>query len=118
VVAYNEYISNRLVESLNQKNVEFELKKMFGGICFMVQGKMCLGVIKDRLMVRLDPALTEAALTKKGCIPMDFTGRPMKGFVFVESEGFDLEKDLTYWVECALEYNPKAKSSQKTNYPH
>lgn len=84
-----------------------------GGLCFMVDQKMCLGVTKDRLMVRLDPAQEEEALQQPGCLPMDFTGRPMKGYVFVHLECYEADAQLRHWVELALEFNPRAKMSSK-----
>lgn len=92
------------------KNVEE--KAMFGGLCFMVNGKMCVGVEKDRLMVRLDPAKYDEAMEKEGCKPMDFTGRVMKGFVFVDAEVLNTKKKLEYWVKLALDYNKIAKASK------
>ena len=85
---------------------------MMGGLCFMVDGKMCVGVEKSRLMARIDPAAYEGALNKKGCVPMDFTGRPMCGFVFVNPDGLMAEAELEVWLNLALEFNPKAKSSK------
>ena len=79
----------------------------------MVDDKMCAGVVKNKLMVRIDPELTEMALTKKGCTLMDFTGTSMKGFMYIEPEGTDMDKDLDYWIALCLEYNPFAKSSKK-----
>ena len=79
----------------------------------MVNQKMCVGVEKDRLMVRLDPEKYDEVLFKKGCSPMDFTGRPMKGFVYVDSDGIRSKKQLQYWLDLALEYNKIAKSSRK-----
>lgn len=79
----------------------------------MVDDKMCLGVTGDNLMVRLAPEIYDASLKRKGCQPMDFTGRPMKGFVFVTSDGCDLDDDLDHWVEVALEFNPRAKASKR-----
>lgn len=79
----------------------------------MVNDKMCLGVVQARLMVRLDPEIEAASLKRPGCKPMDFTGRPMKGYVFVESDGWDTEKDLRHWVDLALAFNPMAKASKK-----
>lgn len=74
---------------------------------------MCVGVEKDRLMARIGPEAYDAALTRKGCRPMDFTGRPMRGFVFVGLEGLKSEEDLVFWLELALAYNPAAKKSSK-----
>ena len=84
-----------------------------GGLCFMLDGKMCVGVEKDRLMARIDPAVYEAALRKKGCMPMDFTGRPMRGFVFVNSAGLTTDDELDYWLRLAIDFNPAAKASKR-----
>lgn len=84
----------------------------------MVNDKMCVGVDKDkqgddRLMVRLDPGSYEELLKKPGAMPMDFTGKRMKGFVFVSADGVDEDDDLEQWIALALEFNPRAKSSKK-----
>ena len=86
-MAYNELLAERLNNILTKKRIEYVEKKMMGGLCFMVDDKMCVGVVKDSLMVRIDPDIYETALTKKGCREMDFTGRPMKGFAFVDPVG-------------------------------
>ena len=112
-MAYDEHLTNRVRRIFQEHKIVFEDKKMMGGICFLVNDKMCLGIVKNKLMARIDPDTTDEALVKKGCHEMDFTGKPMKGFVFVEPEGIDMDKDLEYWIELALEYNPKAKSSKK-----
>ena len=78
----------------------------------MVQDKMCLGVEQDRLMVRLSPDRYDEAMEKEGCRPMDFTGKAMKGFVFVDLSALN-KKNLEYWVDLALEFNKNAKASQK-----
>ena len=79
----------------------------------MVNDKMCVGVETDRLMVRLDPAKTDEVMEKEGCKPMDFTGKVMKGFVFVDIAALTTKKKLGYWVSLALEYNKIAKLSKK-----
>ena len=79
----------------------------------MVNDKMCVGVEKDRMMVRLDPERFEEVTEKEGCKPMDFTGKIMKGFVFVDAEMLTTKKKLEYWVKLALEYNSIAKASKK-----
>ena len=111
-MAYNEKLANRMRELLQNKK-RVEEKKMMGGLTFMVNDKMCVGVLNDDLMVRIDPDVYEVALERRGCREMDFTGRPMKGFVFVESDGIKSKKDLEYWLSLALEYNKKAKSSKR-----
>ena len=86
---------------------------MMGGLCFLVDDKMCVGVEKERLMVRLDPEIYEQVLKRKGCVPMDFTGRPTRGFVFVKADGYSADGDLAMWLDLALKFNLRAKSSKK-----
>ncbi len=113
IMAYDEYLAERIRHKFKELNVPFEDKKMMGGLCFLVNDKMCLGVIKEQMMARIDPENTAEAYSKKGCREMDFTHRPMKGFIFVDPEGIDKDAELEYFVRLALEYNPRAKSSKK-----
>ena len=112
-MAYNEKLADQTREliSLTHKNVEE--KKMFGGLCFMVNDKMCVGVEQERLMVRLDPERYDEVMEKEGCKPMDFTGKVMKGYVFVDADMLKTKKQLAYWINLALEFNKKAKPSKK-----
>src|SRR3989344_3478653 len=111
-MAYDENLTNRVRAKLkNQQKVEE--KKMMGGLTFMVKGKMCVGIMKDELMARIDPEAYETALQKMGCREMNFTGRPMKGFVFVSPEGTSNKRDLDYWIDLALDFNKNAKTSKK-----
>lgn len=110
---YNEMVKNRVRLFFDAKRIKHESKRMMGGLCFMVNGKMCVGVEKNRLMSRIGLEAYDDALTRKGCRPMDFTGRPMRGFVFVELTGLKSDKDLTFWLELALAYNPVAKKSAR-----
>jgi TfoX/Sxy family transcriptional regulator of competence genes len=112
-MAYDEQLTRRVETFFRKAGVAFETKKMMGGLCLMVNGKMCVGVEKDRLMARIDPALYDEALKQKGCRPMDFTGRPMRGFVFVEPEGLASDFDLKHWLDLAIAFNPKAVASKK-----
>ena len=111
-MAYSESLAERVREALGKRKDVAE-KKMMGGLTFMVNGKMCVGVLKGDLMARIDPDVYETALKKKGCRPMDFTGKPMKGFVFVGPKGTASKKDLDYWIELALAFNKKAKPTTK-----
>ena len=99
------------------RKIKTEEKKMMGGLTFMVKGKMCVGVLDDELMARIDPELYEASLEKKGCRPMDFTGKPMKGYVFISKAGTKNPADLAYWISLALDFNKKAKASPKKKKP-
>ena len=111
-MAYKEELAGRIRTALaDQKAVEE--KKMMGGLTFMVNGKMCVGVHGDELMVRMDPGAHENALEREGCRVMDFTGRPMKGFVFVGPRGTTSAEDLDYWINLALDFNKRAKASKR-----
>ncbi len=77
---------------------------MFGGIAFMVNGNMCCGVVNDTLMARVGPVQYEAALNKPHARKMDFTGKPLKGFVYVAPEGIESDEDLAGWVKRSLDF--------------
>lgn len=112
-MAYNEKLADRTREIIARTHRNVEEKRMFGGLCFMVNDKMCVGVEAERLMVRLDPERYDEVMEKEGCKPMDFTGKIMKGYVFVDIEVLNTAKRLEYWVNLALEYNKVAKASKK-----
>ena len=112
-MAYNEKLADRVRELIAVTHKKVEEKRMFGGLCFMVNEKMCVGVEQERLMVRLDPAKYEEAMEKEGCKSMDFTGKVMKGYVFVDIEALNTKKKLEYWIKLALDYNKIAKASKK-----
>ena len=111
-MAFNEQLAQKVRSALTSEAV-VEEKKMMGGLTFMVNGKMCVGVAKDDLMVRLAPEVYESALERRGCREMDFTGKPMRGFVFVGPEGLNPKGELEYWLKLALEFNKEAKASTK-----
>lgn len=112
-MAYNEFLADRLRKAYSERQIAFVEKKMMGGLCYLVNDKMCTGIVKEKLMVRLDPEKHAELLKREGVTDMDFTHRPMKGFIFVEPAGYDLDSDLDYFVNLALEFNPRAKSSKK-----
>ncbi len=112
-MAYNEKLADRVREIIVLTNKKVEEKRMFGGLCFMVDDKMCIGVESERMMVRIDPDIFDEAVEKDGCMPMDFTGKAMKGFVFVSGDFLNTKKQLEYWMKLALEYNDIAKASKK-----
>ncbi len=111
-MAFDEKLVDRIRESLVDIK-QVEEKNMFGGVCFMVNGKMCIGVVKDEMMCRINPKMDEIVLEKVGCRQMDFTGKPMKGYVFISEEGMKKQKDFDYWVSLCLEFNKDAKASKK-----
>ena len=110
---YNEFLADRVHQVLKAKGVGFYEKKMFGGLVFMVDDKMCVGIVKEDLMTRIDPELSDEALKRRGCRLMDFTGASMKGFMMIDPQGTDMDDDLEYWVQLALDYNPRAKAAKK-----
>jgi TfoX/Sxy family transcriptional regulator of competence genes len=112
-MAYNELFADRTREILFLHHKNIEEKKMFGGLCFMVNDKMCVGVQNERLMVRIDPDKYEEVIEIDGCTPMNFTGKAMKGFVFVDIDTLDSRKKLEFWINLALEYNPRANATKK-----
>jgi TfoX/Sxy family transcriptional regulator of competence genes len=113
-MAYSEELTQRVRQILMMQNHPVEEKKMMGGLTFMVNDKMCVGVINDDLMARIAPEEYESALQKPGCRPMDFTGRPMKGFVFIDYAHIASDSDLKYWINLALDFNPLAKKSKSS----
>lgn len=109
-MAYSDYLVERVRNRIPASQISEE-KKMMGGLIFMVNNKMCIGVDmdkktgQDRLMVRVGKLPYENLLQVKGSRVMDFTGSVMRGFLFIDPEGFDSEEDLDFWVEKALEFN-------------
>lgn len=112
-MAYDELLADRIRNVLKFNGVSNKEIKMMGGLCFMVDGKMCVGIIDNGLLARIAPEIYNESLDRKGCKEMKFTGRAMKGFVIIEPEGIDLDTDLEYWIQLCLDFNPKAKSSKK-----
>ena len=112
-MAYDIYLEERINKLLSDKCVNYETKKMMGGLCYMINDKMCIGIVKNELMARVNPEDSESLMHLKGARPMDFTNRPMKGFIFVGTNGIDFEDDLEFWVQQCLNYNPLAKASKK-----
>lgn len=102
-MAFDEALADRVRDVLAPR-AELSERKMFGGIAFMIGGNMAVGVIGDDLMVRFDPADAERALTEPHARPMDFTGKPMKGMVFVESTGTVSDEDLASWVDAGADF--------------
>jgi len=111
-MAYNEKLTARIREALaHLPNVEE--KKMFRGVTFMVNDKMCISAGDNKIMCRIDPFIHEEALKRKGSETVKMRGREYKGYVYVSEEGIKTKKDLDYWIRLALEFNTLAKSSKK-----
>lgn len=115
-MAYDERLAER-VRRILAADPGFGERKMFGGLAFMLDGNMCCGIVDDRLMLRLGADATQQALEKPHVQPMDFTGRPMAGMVYVGAEGVR-GKALRAWVEQAVGFvralPPKPDTSKRT----
>ena len=112
-MAFNEHLADKLRVELERRNIPFEEKKMMGGLCIMVDDKMCMGVIKEDLMARVGPHVYEQFQHKQGARLMDFTKRPMKGYLYLNSDGWDDDEELASWIDQCLAFNKEAKSSKK-----
>jgi len=102
-MAYDENLAARIRKLLAKRRGMAE-KRMFGGIAFMLRGNMCCGVVKETLMVRIGPEQYEKALVEPHARPMDFTGRPLKGFVYVGSGGYQTDEALRAWLQRAIDF--------------
>lgn len=111
-MAYSEDLAD-LVRSRLAKLTNVVEKKMMGGLTFMVDDKMCVGVLEDKLMCRVGPDAYETALTRTGASKMDFTGKPMVGFLFVGRDGLKTENQWDYWLDLCLSYNKVAPVRKK-----
>ena len=115
-MAYDVHLADR-VRSILQDAGEFSEKKMFGGLVFMVNSRMCCGVLKTDLVLRLTPEEADAALRKPHTRPMDFTGRPMKSMIYISAVGTDCDQALAAWVGSAVQLArsvPDEKSALKS----
>ena len=111
-MGYSEKLADRIRERLADLPV-VEEKEMMGGLTFMVHDKMCVGIIKDEMMCRIDPELHETVVEMTGCRTMDFTKRPMKGYILIDDSGMRTPEEFEYWIKLALDFNPRARSSKK-----
>jgi TfoX/Sxy family transcriptional regulator of competence genes len=102
-MAFDETLADRVRDVLSPRT-ELTERRMFGGIAFMIGGNMAVGVIDDDLMVRLDPEEAEKALGEAHTRPMDFTGKPMKGMVYVDSASTETDENLVAWVEAGADF--------------
>jgi TfoX/Sxy family transcriptional regulator of competence genes len=102
-MAYDEALADRIRRAVGPRPDVIE-KKMFGGLAFLLGGKMFCGIVKKDLMVRIGPERYEAALAEAHVRPMDFTGRPMAGYVYVAASGAKTEKAIRRWVELAAAF--------------
>lgn len=100
-MAYSESLADRVRAVVHQYD-DITEKKMFGGLCFLYRGHMCLGIVGDQLMVRTGKENYQAALKTKHVRPMDFTGRPLRGLVYVDPDGCKTEASIANWAQLAI----------------
>ena len=111
---YDNNLADRVREYLSKMD-DFDIfeKKMFGGLAFMVNDKMCINVGEEQLMCRFDPELTEQLSERTGFLPMIMNGKEYKGYCYVDPVGYKTKKDFEFWINLCLAYNDKAVSSKK-----
>ena len=113
-MAFDNNLAIRVREYLSKKEeLQIEEKKMFGGLAFMINDKVCINVGDNQLMCRFDPDLTKQLSERPGFLPMIMNGKEYKGYCYVDPIGFNSKQDFEFWVELSLDYNEKAKSSKK-----
>ena len=113
-MAYSEELADRVRQYLmNFPALEIAEKKMFGGLAFMVNGKMCINVGDNKLMCRFDPEIDEEIALKSGYEKLFMRGNQYKGYCYVSPDGFQSDVDFGFWMNVCLDYNDRARSSKK-----
>lgn len=102
-MSFDENLASR-VRKLLARHHSVNERKMFGGLCFMVNGHMCCGVIKQNLVIRIGPENYDEALSKPHVRKMDFTGRALKGFIYVDADGYQSDESLKNWIKTGLKF--------------
>ncbi len=105
--------AERIANILMGKSKDFVQKRMFGGDCFMVDNKMLVGTYKGGIMARVGVEAAELLVKQPATLQMTLAGKPMKGYLFIEPEGYENDSALEFWIEKCLAFNPKAKASAK-----
>jgi TfoX/Sxy family transcriptional regulator of competence genes len=112
MMPYNETLADRIREKLLLLP-DVEEKEMFGGLVFMVDSKMCIGVMKEKLMLRINPESLPSLDSQDGWEQMMMSKTVMKGYILVSEDVLNRKDELSFWVDMALEFNPLAKASKK-----
>jgi len=113
-MACSDQLANRVREYLAAvESIEVEEKRMFGGLAFLVNGKMCINVGDEQLMCRFDPEMTAELSERTGFLPMIMKGKELKGYCYVDETGFRNPKDFEFWMKLCLDFNDRAKPSGK-----
>lgn len=113
-MAYDTKLAERIRTYLQQfPKLKTEEKKMFGGLAFMVNGKMCINISGQNLMCRFDTSKSELVAKRDGFRPMIMKGKELNGYCYVDPIGFQSPKDFEFWITLCLEFNNSAKSSRR-----
>ncbi len=113
-MAYDLNLAQKVSEYLrNIPNIEVQEQKMYGGLVFMINGKMCVNIVENKLMCRFDPQQQDEIKQRKGYQKLLMGGKEYTGYCYVEEEGYETEESFAYWIDLCLAFNPKAKSSKK-----
>lgn len=113
-MAYDKQLAERVREYLIKfPQLEIEEKRMFGGLAFMINGKMCVNISQNNLMCRFNPTMTKDLADRTGFLPMIMKGKEYKGYCYVEPIGFKNKNDFEFWVNLCLDFNPNAKPSKQ-----
>lgn len=114
IMAYSEALANRVREFLAEiPQISIEEKRMFGGLAFLVNDKMCINISESELMCRFDPERTEQIAERLGYLPCVMKGRELAGYCYVEEIGYKNPQDFAFWLNLCLDFNKRAKSSKK-----
>ena len=100
---YDEGLAERIREQFQERS-DVEEKKMFGGLCFMLSNHMCCGIVKETLMARVGPDNYETCLARKHASEMDFTGKAMRGMVYVSPDGIESDAHLSEWIDFCVAF--------------
>jgi len=115
-MAYNIALADRVRKFLQAiPTIKIEEKKMFSGLAFIVNGKMCVNISNDNLMCRFDAEIQDEVVGRNGFQTMIMKGRELKGYCYVSKDGYESKKDFEYWLNLCLDFNEKAKSSKRPN---
>ena len=113
-MAYSEALADRIRNYLNSlQKLKIEEKKMFRGLAFLVNGKMCINVSGENLMCRYDPNLDDEVAERVGFEPMIMRGRQLAGYCYVSEAGYKSKTDFEYWMKLSLDFNEKAKVAKR-----
>ena len=111
-MAFDEGLAERVRDQLHEQ-AGFSERRMFGGLCFLINGNMCCGIVKDTLMIRVGPTAYAELLKRTHAREMDFTGRSLKGMLYIDPPGIAEDADLSFWLKQCLDFAGSLPPKQK-----